>query len=67
MKLKDAIIRYRAANNLSMKDFAAQVGLSVQTIYNIESVEQNPSRVTRAKIEMFLGDEYQIDREEEEE
>lgn len=67
MKLKDAIIRYRAANNMSMKDFAAKVGLSVQTIYNIESVEQNPSRVTRAKIEMFLGDGYQIDREEEEE
>lgn len=66
MKLKDAIIRYRAANNLSMKDFAAQVGLSVQTIYNIESVEQNPSRVTRAKIEMFLGDEY-LDREEKKE
>lgn len=66
MKLKDAIIRYRAANNLSMKDFAAQVGLSVQTIYNIESVEQNPSRVTRAKLEMFLGDEY-LDREEKKE
>lgn len=64
MKLKDAIIRYRAANNLSMKDFASQVGLSVQTIYNIESVEQNPSRVTRAKIEMFLGDEYEIDKED---
>ena len=66
MKLKDAIIRYRAKNNISMKDFAAQVGLSVQTVYNIESVGQNPSRVTRAKIEMFLGNEYQIDREEEE-
>lgn len=66
MKLKDAIIRYRAANNLSMKDFASQVGLSVQTVYNIESVGQNPSRVTRAKIEMFLGNEYQIDREEDE-
>lgn len=66
MKLKDAIIRYRAKNNISMKDFASQVGLSVQTVYNIESVGQNPSRITRAKIEMFLGDQYVIDREEDE-
>lgn len=65
MKLKDAIIMYRARNNLSMKSFAEACGVSMQTIYNIESVGQNPSRITRAKIEMLLGNEYQIDREEE--
>jgi transcriptional regulator with XRE-family HTH domain len=65
MTLKDAIIRYRAVNNVSMRDFAAKCGVSMQTIYNIEAVGQNPSRITREKIKMVLGDEYEIDKEEE--
>lgn len=64
MKLKDAIVLYRAKHNISMKEFAAKCGVSGQTIYNIESVGQNPSKVTAVKIKLVLGDKYQIDDEE---
>lgn len=64
MKLKDAIVMYRATHNISMKDFAAKCGVSGQTIYNIESVGQSPSKITAVKIKLVLGDEYQIDEEE---
>lgn len=65
MTLKDAIVRYRAKEGISMRDFAKKCGVSMQTIYNIESVGQNPSRVTKAKIQMVLGDDYEIDEVEE--
>lgn len=67
MTLKDAILVYRAKNRMSMKAFAEKCGVSMQTIYNIESVGQNPSRVTLAKIKLILGNEYQVDDEVEEE
>lgn len=63
MTFRDAIVRYRAKYRLSMKEFAERCGVSMQTIYNIESVKQNPSRVTKAKILMFLGDEFRIDED----
>lgn len=66
MKLKDAIALYRAKHNISMKDFAAKCGVSGQTIYNIETVGQSPSKITAIKIKLVLGDEYQIDDEVEE-
>lgn len=64
MKLKDAIVLYRAKHNISMKEFAAKCGVSAQTIYNIESVGQSPSKITAVKIKLVLGDEYQIDDED---
>lgn len=67
MTLAKAIVMYRAKRGISMREFAQKCGLTMQTIYNIESVGQKPSRVTRAKIEMVLGDEYELDAEEEEE
>mgnify|MGYP002623724043 CR=1 FL=1 len=67
MRLGEAILRYRAENRMSMKDFAEKCGVSAQTIYNIETVGQKPSKVTAIKIKMVLGDEYQIDPEEGEE
>lgn len=65
MTIKKAIVMYRAKHNLSMKAFAEKCGLAMQTIYNIETVGQMPSRVTRTKIEMVIGDEYPIDEEKE--
>ena len=67
MTLKNAIVMYRAKNRISMKEFAELCGVSMQTIYNIESVGQTPSRITRAKIKILLGDEYKIDDDEVEE
>lgn len=66
MKLKDAIVLYRAKNRMSMQAFAEKCGVTPQTIYNVETVGQKPSRLTRAKIEIVLGNEYQIDEENEE-
>lgn len=66
MTLRDAMLIYRAKNKISMSDFAKKCGVSAQTIYNIETVGQNPSRVTRAKIRLVLGDEYKVDDEVEE-
>lgn len=65
MTIKKAIVMYRAKHSLSMKAFAEKCGVAMQTIYNIETVGQTPSRVTRMKIEMIIGDEYPIDEEEE--
>ena len=64
MTLAKAILMYRAKNRMNMKEFAEKCGVTPQTIYNIESVGQKPSRVTRAKIELILGDEYELDAEE---
>lgn len=66
MKLKEAIVMYRAKANISMRQFADRCGVTMQTIYNIESVGQKPSRVTRAKIMLVLGDQYDVDDVEEE-
>ena len=66
MTLQRAITLYIAKNKLSMKEFGALVGVAGQTIYNIESVGQTPSRLTRAKIQLVLGNEYELDDEEDE-
>lgn len=58
MTLRQAITLHRAKHKLSMKEFAALCGVTPQTIYNIESVGQNPSRVTRAKIGLVLDEEF---------
>lgn len=67
MKLRDAIVVYRAKNKLSMKAFAEKCGITLQTVYNIETVGQRPSRLTVAKIKLVLGDEYEIAEDEDDE
>lgn len=64
MTLGKAIVMYRAKNKLTMKEFAEKCGLTMQTIYNVETVGQKPSRVTRAKIELVLNGEYELDKED---
>ena len=65
VKLADAILQYRVQQRLSQKAFAEKVGVTPQTIYNIETVGQSPSKMTRAKIMLVFGNEYSIDEEEE--
>lgn len=67
MTLSKAILMYRAKHNVSMREFAQQCGITLQTVYNIETCGQKPSRVTKAKIELVIGGEYDIDEECEEE
>lgn len=65
VKLSEAIVLYRVKHRLSQKAFAEVVGVAPQTIYNIETVGQSPSKMTRTKIMLVLGDEYSIDKEDE--
>lgn len=64
MKLSKAMLMYRAKNRMNMKQFAEKAGITMQTVYNIESAGQKPSRVTRAKIELVLNGEYELDDED---
>ena len=50
MALKDQMIRFRAKHNLSQDALASKAGVSKQTIYMIETGQQNPSRRTEQKI-----------------
>ena len=52
--LSDAMIRYRAAENISQRELARRCGLSVQTVNAVENGIQSPSRLTRAKIERVV-------------
>jgi DNA-binding XRE family transcriptional regulator len=56
-KLAEAIVNYRARERISQKEFAARAGVSLQTICNIETGQQEPSRVTVAKIMLVLKKE----------
>lgn len=56
-KLAEAIVNYRARERLSQKEFAARVGVSAQTIWNIETGQQSPSRCTVAKIMLVINGE----------
>lgn len=49
-ELRSKIITYRAKNNLTQKRFAKICKLTTQTICNVENGNQNPSRLTKAKI-----------------
>ena len=53
--LAQAIVNYRAKERLSQKEFAAKAGVSLQTICNIETGQQEPSRVTVAKIMLVIN------------
>lgn len=66
MKLGEAILDYRVRNGLSMLAMAKKCNVTQQTIYNIETVGQNPSKLTRGKIMLVLGNEYEIDEVENE-
>lgn len=56
-KLADDIISYRAKNNMSQRAFATKCGVSLQTIYHLESGIQSPSKLTRKKIRLVIGGE----------
>jgi DNA-binding XRE family transcriptional regulator len=57
MELKDAILKYRAMYNMSMKDFAKKAGLSIQTVNYVEKGLQKPNRLTTEKIMLVLKGE----------
>ncbi len=62
MTLGEQIIRYRAQHNLTMREMAERVGVSLQTIMMIEHGMQNPSRLTEEKIKLVLEGESNGDQ-----
>lgn len=55
MTLSESMIQYRARERISQKELAVRCGCSLQTINSVENGLQNPSAVTRAKIELIVG------------
>lgn len=57
MKLPERMLDYRAKNDMSQREFAEKVKVTIQTINSIERGLQEPSRLTRKKIELVIGEE----------
>ena len=55
-ELAEKMIRYRALHNMSQGDLAEKCQVSRQTIYNLESDLQTPSKVTLMKILIGIGE-----------
>lgn len=52
---KDRVFLFRAKNRITQRDLAKMCGVSVQTIWAVENGHQDPSKMTRTKIEMVIG------------
>lgn len=61
MSLAERMIYFRAANKLTQNDLAEMVGVSRVTIHAVEN-GTTPGKVTRAKIELVIGDNVDIKR-----
>ena len=55
MTLQERMIQYRAKHDISQRELAEKVGVSVQTINSVENGTQTPAKVTQAKIELVIG------------
>ena len=54
--LPEVMLEYRAKERISQTELARRVGVSLQTINSIENGLQEPSKVTRAKIELVINE-----------
>jgi len=57
MTLQDRMVDYRAKERISQTELAKRCGVSYATINAVENSIQEPSRLTKAKIEMVVGKE----------
>jgi len=61
MTLGQKMTRYRAKHKMTQKALAQAVGVTVQTICNIETEQQTPSRLTEQKILLVIEEEEHED------
>ena len=54
-ELSNKMIEYRAKERISQKELARRVGVTLQTINSIENGLQEPSKVTKAKIDLVIN------------
>ena len=57
MTLQERMIEYRAKERITQGQLADRCGVSYQTLNSIEQGKQEPSKVTKAKIELVIGKE----------
>ena len=55
--LPERMLDFRAKNNMSQRELAEKVKVTIQTINSVERGLQEPSRLTRKKIELVIGKE----------
>ena len=55
MTLQERMKVYRAKNRVTQKELAKLCGVSAQTIWSVEKGDQEPSEITRIKIELVVG------------
>lgn len=56
-ELSKKMLEYRAKENISQKELAKRVGVSLQTINSIENGIQEPTKLTEAKIYLVINNE----------
>ena len=56
MTLSEKMIRYRAKNRLSQREFAKKCGVTVQTICSVENDKQKAGKLTEQKILIAMED-----------
>ena len=55
--LQEEMIEYRARENISQSELARRCGVTLQTINSVENGLQEPSKLTRTKIELVINGE----------
>lgn len=55
MNIADEMLRYRARERISQKEFAKRCGLSLQTVNSVENGKQTPGKLTIEKIKLAIG------------
>lgn len=53
-ELSEQMVMYRAKKRITQTELARLCGLSTQTINSVETDQQNPSRITEAKIRLVI-------------
>lgn len=54
MTLKEEVLEYRAKNGLSQRAFAEKVGVTLQTIWNLENDKVPTRQITETKIRLAM-------------
>ena len=54
MTIGEEMLDFRARHKISMREFAARAGVTLQTVYAIENGLQKPTRTTERKIRIVL-------------
>lgn len=64
MTLAERMARYRAKELITQGELSKRCGVSLQTIYSIEKGLQEPSLLTKAKIERVIGEETDVNNQQ---